>query len=103
MSKQDRYTRSAKGKACTVRIPGVCKPAPNNETTVFAHLNCGGGTKHLNIHGAYACFECHQWLDGGYAKGSKYLGAEIETRDLLHLEAVIRTQIIMVSDGVLKL
>lgn len=100
MAKQDRYTRSAKGKPCQVRIPDVCRPAPENETTVLAHLNGGGmASKHYNIHGAYACSACHAFLDQGYANA----GMDRCTRDLLHLEAVIRTQIIMIEDGVLKL
>lgn len=100
MSKQDKFTRSAKGKDCTVRVPGVCKTAPNNETTVPAHLNgYGMGGKHSSIHIAYACAECHAWLDGGYARDS----ANGQYRDVWHLEAVIRTQQIMIKDGVLEL
>ena len=98
-SKQDKYTRSARGQPCTVRVPGVCKEAPENETTVLAHINGGGiATKHYNIHAAYACFECHQWLDGGYVKTHS-----IDQRDLYHYEGVIRTQIIMIEEGVLIL
>lgn len=100
MSKQDRYTRSARGKPCQVRIPGVCKPAPENETTIPAHINGAGmALKHSSIHLAYCCDACHEWLDGGYVKDASY-GCD---RDLLHLEAVIRTQIIMIEDGVLVL
>lgn len=100
MAKQDKYTRSAKGKACTVRVPNVCKPAPENETTVLAHLNGGGmAYKHANIHGAYACAECHAWLDRGYTETL----TDRATRDLIHLEAVIRTQTIMIEEGILKL
>ena len=99
MSKQDKYTKSAKGQPCTVRIPGVCRPAPENETTVLAHLNgYGMGGKHLSIHGAYACAECHAWLDGGYAHNY-----DKSVRDLAHLEAVIETQQIMVKEGILEL
>ena len=95
--KSDKYTRSAKGQDCQVIIPGVCNHNP--ETVVLAHLNGAGmGTKHLSIHGAYACSACHAWLDGGYA-GDR----DRNTRDYWHLEAVIKTQIIMVKDGVLKL
>ena len=107
MSKQDKYTKSAKGKPCTVRIPGVCKPAPENETTVLAHLNgYGMGGKHLSIHGAYACAECHAWLDGGYTSDSYFMQSEESPRTIAkfyHLEAVIRTQQIMVKEGILEL
>lgn len=95
--KQDKYTRSAKGKMCTVRVPGVCNHNP--ETTVLAHLNGAGmGIKHANIHGAYCCSACHAWLDGGYAND-----VDKDMRDLYHLGAVILTQIEMINDGVLKL
>lgn len=96
---QDKYTRSARGKACTVRVPGICRQAPENETTVLAHVNGAGmGFKAVNIHAAYCCFECHAWLDGGYSK--THASAE---RDLFHLEGVIRTQVIMIENGILKI
>jgi len=98
--KQDKYTRSAKGQPCTVRIPGVCRPAPENETTVLAHLNgYGMGGKHLSIHGAYACNCCHDVVDGRV----KYDGLGSALLKLYHLEGVIRTQQIMVKEGVLEL
>jgi len=99
MSKQDKYTKSARGQPCQVMVPGVCKPAPENNTTVFAHLNGGGGSKHLNIHGTYSCDCCHSFLDYGYAN----IGVTRDERDRIHLEAVIRTQIIMVNEGILIL
>jgi len=100
MAKQDKYTRSARGKPCQVRIPGVCKAAPENETTIPAHINGAGmALRHSNIHLAYCCDACHEWLDGGWVKTD----TDRATRDLHHLEAVIRTQIIMIEDGVLVL
>ena len=97
MAKQDKYTKSAKGQPCQVRIPSVCNHNP--KTTVLAHLNGAGmAFKHLSIHGAYACSACHTWLDGGYTKET-----DRAMRDLWHLEAVIRTQTIMVNEGILKL
>ena len=94
---QDKYTKSARGKHCTVRVPGVCNNRP--ETTVLAHLNGWGmGGKHYSIHGAYACSACHTWLDSGYVND-----VDKDLRDLYHLEAVILTQIEMINDGILKL
>lgn len=105
-SKQDKYTRSARGKPCQVQVPGICRVAPENNTTVLAHLNGGGmAFKHLNIHAAYACAECHEWLDTGYVR-EKYSTSSCsarERRDLYHLEAVIKTQIIMIEEGILKI
>ena len=95
----DKYTRSAKGRMCQVRVPGVCRPDPT--TTVLAHLNGAGmAMKHSSIHGAYACHECHAWLDHGWTRTA--LGTRA-VRDLVHLQAVIRTQEIMIKDGVLLL
>lgn len=67
-------------------------------TTVPAHLNGAGmGLKHCDIHIAYACADCHAWLDGGYARA----GVNRAVRDLYHLQAVIRTQQVMVREGTL--
>ena len=95
--KQDKYTKSARMQECQVRIPGVCCFDP--ETTVFAHINGGGmADKHLNIHGAYCCNMCHDQVDGRVP-----LSFSRELINLWFLEGVIRTQIIMVRNGVLKL
>jgi len=91
-----KYTKSAKGQNCTVRIPGVCNHNP--ETVVFAHLNGGGmGMKHSDIHGAYACSACHDEIDRRTRHQPPF-----KTR-CDFLEAVIRTQEIMIKDGILKL
>ncbi len=100
MSKQDKYTKSARGQACTIRIPGYCRPAPENETTVLCHLNGAGcGIRHANIHSAYGCSKCHDIVDGRHPV-REFSHAEIE---LMFLEAVIRTQIIMINEGILEL
>lgn len=101
----NKYTKSARGQECQVRIPDVCNYNP--ETTIFAHLNGAGmGMKHSDIHGAYCCSKCHDWLDGGYVNiklpsaSDKFLKLH---RDIYHLEGVIRTQQIMIKEGILKL
>ncbi len=94
---QDKYTRSARGQECQVRIPEICNGNP--ETVVLAHLNGAGmGTKHENIHGAYTCSACHDVID--------HRVKTLFDNDLIalwHLEGVIRTQIIMIKEGILKL
>lgn len=88
---------SAKGQPCQVRVPGICNGDPS--TTVLAHLNGGGiGAKHHDIHGAFACSDCHSWLDGGYVQERAGRG----TRDLYHLQAVIRTQCILIEQGLME-
>ena len=98
-SKQDKYTKSARGQACTIRIPGVCKPAPDNETTVPCHLNGAGlGIKHSSIHLAYGCNACHDVVD--HRVRTDWTDDQIQR---WFLEAVIRTQILMIQNGVLKI
>ena len=91
-----KITKSAKDKHCTVRIPGVCNY--DASTTVLAHLNGGGmGKKHNDIHGAYCCSSCHDVLDGRVK--SEW---PAEMLKLWHLEAVIKSQIIMLEEGVIS-
>lgn len=91
-----KLRKLARGRDCEVRVPGVCNGDP--ATVVLAHLNGGGvGRKRHDLHGAYCCSACHSWLDGGYAQK----GVLREVRDLYHLEGVIRTQEILIAEGVL--
>ena len=103
MGKQTKYTKSARGQECQIRIPGVCNHNP--DTTVFAHVNGGGmGMKALDIHGAYACSDCHFWLDGGYTTAQlDQPNYARNDKQLAHYEGMIRTQKLMVEAGVLKL
>jgi len=62
--------RSAQGEDCTLRFPGICRN--RTDTTVWAHSNQladgkGMGLKANDEAGCYACFECHSFLDGGWA------------------------------------
>ncbi len=89
---------SAKGEPCLVRVPGVCNG--NSATVVLAHLNGAGvGHKHQDHKAAYACSECHSWLDGGYVQQ----GYSRDTRDLWHLEGVIRTQDRLIEKGFIQI
>lgn len=91
-----KITESARGQPCTIRLDG-CNGGPENETVVFAHLNGGGmGMKVLDIHGAYACHNCHDILDG--RKKSDLSKEEIL---LYHLLGMKRTQEILVRKGLL--
>ena len=109
--KQDKYTKSAKGQDCQIRSP-VCNN--NSETVVFCHLNGAGmGEKMQNIHGAYGCSSCHDFVDGIEQVGCMYFfpdkikvaGQEFNTeqRQFYHLKGMVRTQELMIRNGVLKL
>lgn len=89
--------RSANGQPCQVRVPSICNG--DSATTVLAHLNGGGmGSKQHDIHAAFACAACHWWVDGGYT----IEGATRSTRDLVHLQGVIRTQRILINLGLVE-
>ena len=92
-----KYTRAARDQNCTVRGP-TCSHNP--ETVVFAHLNGGGmGLKKNDIAGAFACYDCHVFLDYGYVEH----GVKRLDRDYLHLRATIETQEKLIKMGVLIL
>ena len=60
--KQNKISRSARGKACTARIPGY----PHDpSTTVLAHAPFSGkhGSRKHWWWSAYLCSDCHDLLD----------------------------------------
>lgn len=92
-----KLTKSARGRPCTVRIPGVCRMAPENETTVLAHLNGAGmALKHDDQLAAFACFECHMVLDG-HAK-SRFTREDL---DAMHWKGIKRTRRIWKAEGLI--
>ena len=94
-----KITDSAKGRDCTIRIPGVCNYRP--ETTVFAHINgirYGHGIGKKTILGAYCCSSCHDVLD--MRVKSK---VDLAILKLWHLEGVMETLCIMNSEGLISL
>lgn len=98
MSKQNKYTKSARDENCTVRIPGC----PNDTaTTVLAHYRLMGtsgmGYKPNDLQGAFCCGWCHDRVDG---RAKSELSRE-ELR-LYHAEGVLRTVQRQIDKGVLK-
>ncbi|MDN7144074.1 DUF1364 domain-containing protein [Pseudomonas sp. JQ170] len=94
--KQSKLTKAARGRECQVRIPGVCNGNP--ETTVLAHYRmsgtCGVGMKPNDLQGAWACSACHDACDSR----SRLISRE-EARQY-HAEGVMRTQAVLISEGV---
>ncbi len=96
-----KLRKSARGQECQIRIPGICSGDP--EETVLAHIGghlagAGMGCKaKSDMHGAFACHRCHAMVDGR-------LPTEMFTWDqlsLMHLEGVIRTQMIWLDMGLI--
>ncbi|MFE1815604.1 DUF1364 domain-containing protein [Metapseudomonas otitidis] len=92
-----KLTKSARGRECQVRIPGICNGNP--ETTVLAHYRlagtCGMGIKPHDMLGAWACSSCHDEID----RRTRRIDAD--SAALAHLEGVIRTQAILLKEGVI--
>lgn len=94
-----KLRKAAKGRKCQIRIPCVCNG--DSETTVLAHCRmsglCGTGTKPSDLVGAHACSACHDQVDGR----SQALYPKDKLR-LWHLEGVMRTLVVLESEGVIK-
>lgn len=87
--------KEARGRECQVRIPGICNG--NSETVVLAHYRmagiCGMGMKPPDLFGAWACSCCHDEID------RRTRLTETDYAHMAHLEGVIRTQSILLSEG----
>ena len=57
--------KEARGRDCKVRLPGICNFDP--ATTVLAHYRMAGisgmGLKSPDLLGAWACSNCHSYVD----------------------------------------
>lgn len=67
-----RYLAACRNEPCYLRVPGVCRLNPNDETVVPAHSNESAHGKGMGIKAKHeftvpACFACHAWLDSGSA------------------------------------
>lgn len=88
--------KSAKGRDCQVRIPGICNFNPG--TVVLAHLNGGGmGYKQNDLFGAFCCSSCHDAIDGR-VRAREYSMDDLER---MHLEGMTRTQGIWLEEGLI--
>ena len=80
--------KAAKGRGCTVRLPGICDHNP--ETTVLAHIRMPGisgmGIKADDLLGAWACSACHDAIDR-----RSHTDLERDYVRLAHLEGMVRT------------
>lgn len=91
-----KIRESAKGQACMVRIPGVCKFNP--ETTVLAHLNgYGMGGKNPDFQAAFCCYDCHQVADGHVKSNLSQ-----DKIKIYFMEGIFRTQQLLFHDELIK-
>ena len=94
--KRSKIRESARGQECQIRAPMVCNFNP--ETTVFAHIGGAGiGIKSNDIHGSFACSDCHDLVDGR-VKSETFTDAQVE---LMFLDGMIRTQLMLIDRGLI--
>ena len=96
MYRNKKILQSAKGQPCTIRSVW-CKGDP--KTTVAAHSNQsihgkGGKLKAHDCFVAYACSDCHRWLDESTASRAEKVEA--------FNAAMHRTWLLLLQNGVLK-
>ena len=94
-----KIRKSARGQQCQIRLAGICNHNP--ETVVLAHYRmagtCGMGMKPSDIQAAYACDICHSAVDGRLK--TDLSRDELQTA---FAEGVMRTQQILIKQGLLK-
>ena len=91
---ESKYIRSSKDKPCLVMLEGCM---PENNSVEFMHLN-SNGMKPLDIQGVYACLNCRDIINDERKVEPPY---EKEWLELQELRAVVRTQRIMLRNGLL--
>ncbi len=96
MKRGQELMREAKGRDCTIRIPGVCSHDP--ATVVMCHLGGGGmGYKRHSILAAFGCHRCHDVVDGRVP-----CDYPAETIQRWFHEAIFRTQEILIDEGKIR-
>lgn len=89
--------KEARGRGCTVRIPGVCNF--NSETVVLGHIRVAGvsgmGLKSPDLLGAWACSACHDEIDGRTHKS----GLSRDELRLAHYDGMARTIMQLHKEG----
>ena len=77
-------------------MPGVCNG--DSSTVVLCHISGGGfGRKQNDLFGAHGCSACHDEVDGRTMK----ILDRTKVR-LWHLDGVIRTQQLLIDEGVIN-
>ncbi len=91
--------KQARGRECQIRVPNYC--LCDTDTVVGCHVRMSGisgyGIKSADIFVAHGCFACHQVVDG--QRPSEY---SYDERRLMLLEAMVRTQAILIKEGKIK-
>lgn len=94
--KTTKARKAAKGRECTIRVPGICERT--NETVVLCHYRLAGtsgmGEKPHDSQAAFGCHACHDAVDG--RRTTIYSKTELR---LMHCEGILRTQAIICAEA----
>ena len=103
MKKLTPIQKYARGKPCSLRIPGVCRTTPENEDVVLAHAPYPGrgGTRLHDWWGAPACMHCHDAMDGRNSY-PYYVASDIRA-DEIWMPAIHEWQEMLFKAGFIKL
>jgi hypothetical protein len=84
-----------------IRLPGICNGNP--ETTVLAHYRMlpynGTGIKPPDWMGAFACSQCHDYIDGRKSRADQ----RYDSLRLAHAEGVFRTMDALIKMGLITI
>lgn len=91
--------KAAAFRTCQVRMPGICNH--REDDCVLAHLQTpagvrGMGQKAPDLLGAWACSECHNEYDRRTRR------VDVNDARMWFYEGVIRTQLQLINEGVVK-
>jgi hypothetical protein len=67
-----KYLAACRGEQCYLRVNGICRLNPNDETIVPCHENSLSAGKGMGLKASHertvpGCYWCHAWLDQGTA------------------------------------
>ena len=90
------YRKNARGKQCTLRIHGSAN-CSDIDTVVLAHCrlnnpDCGTGYKPHDLWAAFACFNCHQIIDGQVLLGKGQGWIPDDAKAEIWLQGIYETQ-----------
>lgn len=96
-----KITKSANGKQCQIRIPGICNG--NSNTVVWCHANGllsgrGMGLKSIDPLGAYGCSSCHD----AYDRRTNPKNIDYDDIRMCFYEGHIRSLIILIEDELIS-
>lgn len=95
-----KIQKFARGKDCSLRIPGVCRTTPENEDVVLAHAPYPGrgGTRLHDWWGCPACSQCHDAVDG---RGWKSIDNFINQSSYIWNPAIHEWQEMLIKEGLM--